>query len=62
MLNDLDIEEEYFTGMVSLIENFYKPCLKESTLYDRSVGFFRSSVFILIGREIITFAKKGSTG
>lgn len=58
-LNDLDIKEEYFTGETDLVDSFYKPCLSVATNYDRSVGYFRSSVFILIGPNIIDFVRRG---
>ena len=59
MLRNLRIREEYFTGEVNLVDSFYKPCLAASTQYDRSVGFFRSSVFLLIGPDVIEFVKRG---
>jgi superfamily II DNA or RNA helicase len=59
LLRNLDIQEEYITGEADLIDQFYKPCLKSAVKYDRSVGFFRSSVYILVGPEIIKFAQKG---
>ena len=59
MLRNLRIREEYFTGQVNLVDSFYKPCLAASTRYDRSVGFFRSSVFLLIGPDVIEFVKRG---
>lgn len=58
-LRQLTIQEEYFTGETDLIDEFYKPCLENSVKYDRSVGFFRSSVFLLIGPEVIKFAQRG---
>lgn len=59
MLKDLNIEEEYYTGESDLVADFYQPCLERSIYYDRSVGFFRSSVFLIIGPQIIDFAKRG---
>lgn len=59
MLKDLKVQEEYFTGEADLIDQFYKPCLESAVKYDRSVGFFRSSVFVLVGPEIIKFAQRG---
>jgi len=52
-------KEEYRTGEVDLVKEFYSPCLQESIRYDRAVGYFRSSVFLLVGVDIINFAKKG---
>ncbi|MUK28688.1 DEAD/DEAH box helicase [Aliivibrio fischeri] len=59
MLKSLNLEEEYYTGQSDLVETFYKPCLDTSIQYDRSVGYFRSSVFLIIGPQIIDFAKRG---
>ena len=58
-LNELDVREEYFTGEADLVDSFYKPCLSAATKYDRSVGYFRSSVFILIGPDVVNFVKRG---
>ncbi len=59
MLKKLQISEEYFTGEVNLVESFYKPCLSKSYRYDRSVGFFRSSVFVLIGPDVLNYVQRG---
>ena len=60
-LDELHILEEYRTGEQDLVESFYKPCLSEATTYDRAVGYFRSTVFLLIGSDLIEFAKRGGT-
>lgn len=60
-LEDLLLREEYRTGDVDLIKDFYRPCLLQSFQYDRAVGYFRSSVFLLIGPALIEFAKRGGT-
>lgn len=59
MLSDLRLKDEYFTGDIDLVDGFYKPCLGKAKSYDRSVGYFRSSVFVLIGPELIRFVKQG---
>ena len=58
-LDDVHIIEEYRTGEQDLVESFYKPCIREATIYDRAVGYFRSTVFLLIGPNLIEFAKRG---
>ena len=58
-LKDNNFETEYRTLVSDAIDNFYIPCLKSSNQYLRSVGYFRSSIFLIIGPEIIEFAKKG---
>jgi superfamily II DNA or RNA helicase len=55
----LDLKEEYRTGESNLVAEFYKPCLNQSKIYQRSVGYFSSTIFLLIGPEIINFAKRG---
>lgn len=59
MLRALSIETEYRSGQDNLVEDFYRPCLQNSILYDRAVGYFRSSVVIVYGRAIIDFARSG---
>ncbi|MFT5759392.1 MAG: superfamily II DNA or RNA helicase [Alteromonadaceae bacterium] len=58
-LEHLNLKEEYRTGEDNLVGDFYLPCLKESQTYLRSVGYFSSTVFLLIGPELIEFAKRG---
>jgi superfamily II DNA or RNA helicase len=58
-LDGIHILEEYRTGEQDLVESFYKPCVKEAIIYDRAVGYFRSTVFLLIGPDLIEFAKRG---
>lgn len=58
-LDQIHILEEYRTGEQDLLESFYKPCMREAIMYDRAVGYFRSTVFILIGPDLIEFAKRG---
>jgi len=58
-LRNLEFREEYRTGETDLVGTFYSPCYTESNCYDRAVGYFRSSVFLLVGRELLSFAKKG---
>ncbi len=50
-LDELHILEEYRTGEQDLVESFYKLCLREAIVYDRAVGYFRSTVFLLIGSD-----------
>ena len=59
MLKNLHLQEEYFTGDTDLVEAFYRPCLSEAVEYNRSVGYFRSSVYIVIGPDVINFVKRG---
>lgn len=49
----------YRTGEDEPAREFYAPCLERAASYDRAVGFFRSTVFEIIGKEIIDFAQRG---
>jgi len=58
-LAELNIGEEYYTSDGNLVDSFYRPCLSMARRYDRAVGFFRSSIFLLVGPDIIEFVKRG---
>lgn len=58
-LTRLALKSEYRTGQSHMIDDFYVPCFREAQTYDRAVGFFRSSIFLLINEEIPDFAKRG---
>lgn len=59
MLQSLDLEVQYRTGDKDPVENFYRPCMSQSIQYDRAVGYFRSSVYLIVGDETVEFAKRG---
>jgi superfamily II DNA or RNA helicase len=56
-LDRSSIRQNYRTGSDNLIHDFYLPCLGAASKYDRAVGYFRSSIFSIIGRDIIQFIK-----
>jgi superfamily II DNA or RNA helicase len=58
-LVDLALATEYRTGQNNPVVEFYEPCLNHARKYRRAVGFFRSSVFYIVGPAIIDFAKNG---
>lgn len=55
----LDLRSEYRTGMCDPISEFYVPCLHNSSLYKRAVGYFRSSIYLITGPAIVDFARRG---
>jgi superfamily II DNA or RNA helicase len=59
MLSDLELAAGYSTGTADLVGDFYVPCLDEACRYDRAVGYFRSSLFILIGVAFSNYARRG---
>lgn len=54
-----DFETEYRSLKESPAASFYRPCLLDSVLYKRAVGYFRSSVYLVIGPSILDFARRG---
>lgn len=42
MLKDLNLIYEYDTSNNNIVEEFYKPCLSNSLIYNRGVGYFTS--------------------
>lgn len=48
----LVIKSEYRSLIDHVVDDFYVPVLKESTLYQRAVGFFSSSALIAISKGI----------
>lgn len=58
-LSSLSLDFEYRTGSSDPVSQFYYPCLEASSIYKRAVGYFRSSIFLLTGPAILSFAKRG---
>ena len=58
-LSTLDLSTEYRSGKEDPVNSFYKPCLLEASSYKRAVGYFKSSVYLVIGPSILEFAKNG---
>ena len=58
-LAGLDLNTEYRSAKEDPARSFYAPCLAESNLYKRAVGYFRSSVYLVIGASVLEFARRG---
>ncbi|WP_217998732.1 hypothetical protein, partial [Novosphingobium naphthalenivorans] len=58
-LSALNVETEYRSLKDDPVERFYKPCLRNSNFYRRAVGYFRSTVFVVVGTSMVDFAKRG---
>lgn len=54
---DLRIKEYYFSPEDDMVEDFYVPLLRQSILYQRSVGFFSSSALIELSKGIAELVK-----
>lgn len=58
-LEGLELATEYRTGESNLIQDFYIPCLSRAAIYQRAVGYFRSSVMHVGGPAFVEFARRG---
>ncbi len=55
-LAELRLALSYESTARQLLDGFYIPCLERAVHYDRAVGYFKSSVYALIGVAISDFA------
>lgn len=58
-LSSVAFLQRYRTGTSDPIHDFYRPSLQNSACYDRAVGYFRSSIYLIVGHDTIEFAKRG---
>lgn len=58
-LSVLDLKTEYRSLKEDPVRDFYRPCLLNAINYKRAVGFFRSTVYQVIGTSIVEFARRG---
>ena len=58
-LSALELSSHYRTGERDPVSGFYKPCLDAAITYNRAVGYFRSSIFAIIGQPFLDFARRG---
>ena len=55
----LPLDAQYRTGERDPVEGFYIPCLTRAVSYDRAVGYFRSSIYAIVGDPTLDFARRG---
>lgn len=58
-LSILTLKTEYRSLKENPAHDFYRPCLLNSILYRRAVGYFRSTVYNVIGSSILEFTRRG---
>lgn len=58
-LSELTLQPSYHKGEDDIASDFYLPCMKRATRYDRAVGFFKSSVYLLSWGSLKLFVKNG---
>src|SRR4051794_21626130 len=49
----------YSSSRQDLVRAFFQPALEAGTRYDRAAGFFRSSIYSLVGRSVASFVERG---
>lgn len=58
-LSALDLKTEYRSLKEDPVREFYRPCLLNAISYKRAVGYFRSTVYDVIGTSFVEFARRG---
>ena len=58
-LSVLDLKTEYRSLKEDPVKEFYRSCLLNAVSYKRAVGYFRSTVYNVIGASIVEFARRG---
>lgn len=58
-LSAFTFETEYRSSSDDPVGRFYIQCLRNAALYQRAVGYFRSTVFIIVGAAVVEFVRKG---
>src|SRR5690242_18235914 len=58
-LSNLELATAYRTGVSDPVSPFYRPCLGRALEYRRAVGYFRSTVFLIVGPWAVDFARRG---
>jgi len=58
-LSALKFKTEYRSLKEDPVKEFYRPCLLNAISYRRAVGYFRSTVYNVIGSPIVEFARRG---
>lgn len=59
MLSDLSLQISYRTGEDDLLRDFYRPCLVQSVLYRRAVGYFTSSGLAYAAKGLANLVARG---
>lgn len=59
MLSNLRLKPSYRSDKCNIVREFYIPCLSESILYQRAVGYFSSSALTLVARGLNALIQRG---
>ena len=58
-LQDINIQDHYRSDRHNLIKDFYIPCLSETTLYSRAVGYFSSTSIVAVAQGLAALIDGG---
>lgn len=58
-LSRLEFKTEYRSLKDNPVRDFYRRSLSHSSVYKRAVGYFRSSVYLVVGQSVLDFARRG---
>lgn len=58
-LSDLNLQGEYRSDRCDLVQDFYIPCLENSILYSRAVGFFSSTSMATMAKGLMSLLSSG---
>lgn len=58
-LSGLHLQTSYHKGRDDIAGGFYLPCMRRSTEYDRAVGYFRSTAFMISWPALKDFVQRG---
>lgn len=59
ILSELTLQTSYHKGRDDIAEAFYLPCMRRAAKYDRAVGYFRSTAFIIAWPALRDFVQRG---
>lgn len=59
VLSELTLQTSYHKGRDDIAAAFYLPCMRRASEYDRAVGYFRSTAFIVAWPSLRDFVQRG---
>ena len=59
VLSDIKLRPWYTSSRTDMINEFYVPCLRTASKYDRAVGFFSSTIYAVISIALADFVERG---
>ena len=57
-LSSLHLRTDYRKGRDDIAQDFYLPCMRTATRYDRAVGFFNSAIYIIAWPSLRDFVSR----